>query len=70
MIMDYLSDDYNEKSRKYDQDVLTIYEMMDMLAIGKNTAYKLLQEGKIKSFRIGNSYKILRESVKDFIYSQ
>ena len=70
MIMDYLSDEYNEKSRKYDQDVLTIYEMMDMLAIGKNTAYKLLQEGKIKSFRIGNSYKILRESVKDFIYSQ
>lgn len=68
--MDYLSDEYNEKSRKYDQDVLTIYEMMDMLAIGKNTAYKLLQEGKIKSFRIGNSYKILRESVKDFIYSQ
>ena len=68
--MDYLSDDYNEKSRKYDQDVLTIYEMMDMLAIGKNTAYKLLHEGKIKSFRIGNSYKILRESVKDFIYSQ
>ena len=70
MIRDYLSDDYNEKSRKYDQDVLTIYEMMDMLAIGKNTAYKLLHEGKIKSFRIGNSYKILRESVKDFIYSQ
>ena len=68
--MDYLSDEYNEKSRKYDQDVLTIYEMMDMLAIGKNTAYKLLQEGKIKSFRIGNSYKILRESVKDFIYNQ
>ena len=68
--MDFLSDEYNEKSRKYDQDVLTIYEMMDMLAIGKNTAYKLLQEGKIKSFRIGNSYKILRESVKDFIYSQ
>ncbi len=68
--MDYLSDEYDAKSRKYDQDVLTIYEMMDMLAIGKNTAYKLLQEGKIKSFRIGNSYKILRESVKDFIYSQ
>ena len=68
--MVYLSDEYNEKSRKYDQDVLTIYEMMDMLAIGKNTAYKLLHEGKIKSFRIGNSYKILRESVKDFIYSQ
>ena len=68
--MDYLSDEYNEKSRKYDQDVLTIYEMMDMLAIGKNTAYKLLREGKIKSFRLGNSYKVLRNSVQEYIYSQ
>ena len=68
--MVYLSDEYNEKSRKYDQDVLTIHEMMDMLAIGKNTAYKLLQEGKVKSFRLGNSYKIFRKSVEDFIYSQ
>lgn len=68
--MDYLSDEYNEKSRKYDQDVLTVREMMDMLAIGKNTAYKLLQEGKVKSFRLGNSYKIFRKSVEDFIYSQ
>lgn len=70
MIMDFLSDEYNEKSRKYDQDVLTIYEMMDMLAIGKNTAYKLLREGKIKSFRLGNSYKVLRNSVQEYIYSQ
>ena len=70
MTMVYLSDEYNEKSRKYDQDVLTIHEMMDMLAIGKNTAYKLLQEGKVKSFRLGNSYKIFRKSVEDFIYSQ
>lgn len=68
--MDFLSDEYNEKSRKYDQDVLTIYEMMDMLAIGKNTAYKLLREGKIKSFRLGNSYKVLRNSVQEYIYSQ
>ena len=67
--MDYLSDEYDAKSRKYDQDVLTIYEMMDMLAIGKNTAYRLLREGTIKSFRIGTSYKVLRESVEDYIYS-
>ena len=68
--MDYLSDEYNEKSRKYDQDVLTVREMMDMLAIGKNTAYKLIREGAVKSFRLGNSYKILRKSVEEYIYSR
>ena len=68
--MVYLSDEYNEKSRKYDQDVLTVREMMDMLAIGKNTAYKLIREGAVKSFRLGNSYKILRKSVEEYIYSR
>ncbi len=66
----FLESDYDDKYRKYDEDILTLEEMMDMLAIGKNTAYKLLRQGKIKSFRLGNSYKILRKSVKDFIYSQ
>ena len=65
-----LESDYDVKHRKYDEDVLTLEEMMDMLAIGKNTAYKLLRQGKIKSFRLGNSYKVLRKSVKEFIYSQ
>ena len=68
--MVYLSDEYNEKSRKYDQDVLTVREMMDMLAIGKNTAYKLIRERAVKSFRLGNSYKILRKSVEEYIYSR
>lgn len=62
--------DYNIKHRAYNEDVLTVNEMMDMLAIGKNTAYKLLREGKIKSFRLGNSYKILRKSVEEYIYSR
>ena len=65
-----LESDYDVKHRKYDEDILTLEEMMDMLAIGKNTAYKLLRQGKIKSFRLGNSYKVLRKSVKEFIYSQ
>ena len=57
------------KERRYNEDVLTVKEMMDMLAIGKNTAYRLLREGTIKSFRIGTSYKVLRESVENYIYS-
>ena len=68
--MGFFSDTYEERSRKYDQDVLTVREMMDMLAIGKNTAYKLIHEGKVRSFRLGNSYKILRKSVEEYIYSR
>lgn len=65
----FLESDYNVKNRVYNEDVLTVNELMDMLAIGKNTAYKLLREGKIKSFRLGNSYKVLRKSVQEYIYS-
>ena len=69
--MAYFSEDYdNDKVRKYDQDVITVREMMDMLAIAKNTAYKLIHEGSVKSFRLGNSFKILRKSVEQYIYSR
>jgi len=57
------------KERRYTDDVITVKEMMDILAIGKNTAYKLLQDGTIKSFRIGKTHKVLTKSLKDYIYS-
>ena len=58
---------YNDDSlRKYD-DVLTIADLMDYLAVGKNTAYTLIREGKIKSFRIGRNYKIPKQAVIDYI---
>ena len=60
---------YNEDClRKYD-DILTVTELMDYLAIGKNTAYNLIREGKIKSFRIGKNYKIPKQYVIDYIHS-
>lgn len=60
---------YNDDSlRKYD-DILTITDLMDYLAVGKNTAYSLIREGKIKSFRIGRNYKIPKQAVIDYIYS-
>ena len=57
------------KERRYTEDVITVKEMMDILAIGKNTAYKLLHDGAVKSFRIGKTYKVLRKSLQDYIYS-
>lgn len=63
--MYYLED--NE--RKYDE-VLTVDELMDYLAVGKSTAYKLLREEKIKAFRIGRVYKIPKEAVREYVRKQ
>lgn len=56
----------DEQQRKYD-DVLTVKELMDFLAIGKNTAYELLKTGEIKSFKIGRNYKVYKESVYEYM---
>lgn len=58
----------DDSLRKYD-DILTITDLMDYLAVGKNTAYSLIREGKIKSFRIGRNYKIPKQAIIDYIYS-
>ena len=49
-------------------DLITVDELCDMLVIGKNTAYNLLNTQKIKAFRIGRTWKIARQAVIDYIY--
>ena len=48
-------------------DILTVEEIMELLNIGKNTAYSLLESGEIKAFRIGRMWKIPRKSVYEYI---
>ena len=50
-------------------DVLTIYELMEILHIGKNNAYKLVKENKIHSHRIGRCYRIPKSCVYDYLKS-
>ncbi len=57
---------WEEKERKF-SDVLTVKELMDYLAIGKNTAYDLLKSKKIKSIKIGRVYKIPKTEVHEYI---
>ncbi|WP_418753004.1 helix-turn-helix domain-containing protein [Faecalitalea cylindroides] len=40
----------------------TVQEIMKILGIGKNSAYQLVQENRFKSFRIGSSIRISKES--------
>ena len=48
-------------------DVVTPKDVMEMIKAGRNNVYKLLQENKIKSFKIGKNYKIPKKYVIDFI---
>ena len=48
-------------------NILTVEELMELLNIGKNTAYSLLESGEIKAFRIGRMWKIPRKSVYEYI---
>lgn len=49
------------------KDVLTLKELQELLNIGKNTALKLVQSGEIEAFRVGNQWRVLRESVAKYI---
>ncbi|WP_193603803.1 helix-turn-helix domain-containing protein [Niallia nealsonii] len=51
-------------------DILTVDELMDILYIGKNTAYQLLNSRKIQAFKIGRVWKIPREAVTQYIIQQ
>ncbi len=48
-------------------DLITIDELCDLLMIGRTIAYKLLQSGELKAFKIGKVWKISRASVKQYI---
>ena len=52
------------------KELITIEELCKVLSIGRNTAYRLLNENKITAFRIGKIWKIPKIAVKEFILAQ
>lgn len=48
-------------------DIVTIDEMAEMLCIGKNHAYALLQSKKVKAFRKGRIWRIPRQAIIEYI---
>ncbi len=58
----------NEK-RMFDgyPDILNACDVRKILSIGKDTLYRLLENGDIKSIRIGRIYKIPKLYLEEFI---
>ena len=51
-------------------DIISVQDLMEMLHISKTTAYRLLHNREIFSFKIGDKYKIPKESVIDYLNEQ
>lgn len=49
-------------------DILLPEDLQKILHTGRNTIYKYLAEGKIKSLRVGGKYKIPKMYLLEFIY--
>lgn len=47
--------------------IITIKELIKLLNIGENTAYKLLESGGVRGFILGNEWKISIKSVNSYI---
>ena len=48
-------------------NLMTPLEVMDILGVGKNTVYRLLNSGELPAVRIGRSWKIPETSLRAFI---
>lgn len=48
-------------------DIVSVKDLTNMLHIGKNTAYSLIHNGKIKSIRIGKVHKIPKINIINYI---
>ena len=48
-------------------EIMTFNECKSILKVGKNTLLDLIHNGELDAFKIGNRWKITRESVEEFV---
>lgn len=61
----YIIDSYNALVDY--PDVLSIQQIQEILNIGRNSIYNLLQANKIKSIKIGKKYVVPKQSIINFL---
>ena len=48
-------------------DIMTVAEVAAFLGVGKNRIYELFNEGTIKGFRMGRTWKISKLALEKYI---
>lgn len=62
--------DYNElREQKLEQlpVLFTSSEAMEVLGVGRNTMYRLLNSGELPAIRIGRSWRITWDALEDYL---
>ena len=49
------------------QDILTLKECQQVLKVGRNAMLNLIYDGSIEAFKIGNRWKIPKESLIQYL---
>lgn len=63
----YYNTTYNSRYLSDYPDVLTPTECQNILLVGRNTMYNLLQNNIIKSVKIGKQYRIPKSSLQNYL---
>ena len=50
-------------------DVMTVHQAREALGVGRTGVYKLIDQGMLKCFKIGNAYKIPKTALIEYINS-
>jgi excisionase family DNA binding protein len=48
-------------------ELMTVAEVAVILRVSKMTVYRMVREGEIEVRRVGRSYRLLADSVRDYI---
>ena len=48
-------------------DIVTVKQLREMLGISRQLAYELINDGKLQAIKIGNSFKIPKVSVINYV---
>lgn len=63
-------DSFQEEPLEIENEYLTPKEVMNLLYIGKNTFYRLVNSGELPAFRIGKLWRVRREDLSVFFESK
>jgi len=55
---------------EHQDDFLTVDELCELLKIGHNAAYRLLNSGELKAFRNGRVWRIPKQGVIEYTRQQ
>ena len=50
-------------------DVMTVHQAREALGVGRTGVYKLIDQGRLKCFKIGNAYKIPKTALIEYVNS-